>query len=738
MPDVLVSEEVGGPALDALRAEFDVAVEPALWREAEALRARAADCRALVVRNQTRVTRELIGAAGRLEIVARAGVGLDNIDVPAATEAGVVVAYAPEQNAISVAELSMGMLLALARRLTAADRSTRAGGWERQAFTGVELYGKTVGIVGFGRIGFLLAMRARAFGMRVLAHDPYVSPDAVTVSESGAELVGLDLLLARADVVSCHLPSTPETRGFFDARRFALMKPSAYFLNLARGEVVDEAALADALRAGRVAGAGLDVRAVEPPAPSPLDALDNVVLTPPRRGVHRRGAGARGRGRVPRRGRGARRAPRRVLRQLRGAPPAGGAPRGGLPGGAGVSARRAGGAAGGHSGRRPVPRARRLRLGRAAAAGPRPRRRVGRGGRRRRRLGGRRPHGVRAKPGQRDPAGGAPRPPRAQRRGRAGRVRARAAVLRQAPAARGRRPARPAPQPGRRGATGLVALPVAVVCIGVALVVVGGLTRALGLPPKLGTLTAVGTSICGVTAIVAAAPVIEAADDETSYAVATIALFGTLALFTYPFLAHLLFADPRQAGLFLGTAIHDTSQVAGAGLTYQQQFRAPAALDAAVVTKLVRNLCMVGVIPLVRALHRRRAPTRAPDGAPNESGRAAAERAAPKAIAARVNDLVPLFILGFVAAAALRTVGDLGGRPFGVVDPAGWRSGLALAQRLAEVALLLAMAAVGLGTGLQKLRELGLRPLAVGFAAAACVGTVSAVLIRVLDALAVV
>lgn len=280
MPDVLITEQIAGPALEALRAEYDVAVEPALWRDAAALRARVADCRALVVRNQTRVTRELIGAAGRLAVVARAGAGLDNVDVPAATDAGVVVAYAPEQNAISVAELSVGMLVALARRLTAADRSTRAGGWDRGAFTGVELYGKTLGVIGFGRIGFLLAMRARAFGMRVLAHDPYVSPDAVTVVESGAELVGLDRLLAAADAVSCHLPSTPETRGFFDAGRFARMKPSAFFLNLARGEVVDEGALADALRAGRLAGAGLDVRAVEPPVPSPLDALDNVILTP--------------------------------------------------------------------------------------------------------------------------------------------------------------------------------------------------------------------------------------------------------------------------------------------------------------------------------------------------------------------------------------------------------------------------------------------------------------------------
>ena len=280
MCDVLVSERLEGPALEELRQRFDVELAPELWRDPAALRERVAECRALVVRNQTRVTRELLGAGRRLEVVARAGVGLDNVDVAAATDAGVLVCYAPEQNAISVAELSLAMLLALARRLMTADRSTKGGRWDRHAFTGTELYGKTVGVVGFGRIGFLLAMRARAFGMRVLAHDPFVSPDAVTVVESGAEVVPLDALLARADVVSCHLPSTPATRGFFGRERLAQLKPSAIFLNLARGEVVDEAALIDALESGRLAGAGLDVRATEPPAPSALDAMDNVVLTP--------------------------------------------------------------------------------------------------------------------------------------------------------------------------------------------------------------------------------------------------------------------------------------------------------------------------------------------------------------------------------------------------------------------------------------------------------------------------
>lgn len=280
MPDILVTERISGRALEDLARRFDVVIEPDLWRDPAALAERIGGCRALLVRNQTRVTRELIAAGEGLEVVGRAGVGLDNIDVPAASEAGVVVCYAPEQNAVSVAELSLGVLLSLARRVVAADRDTRGGGWARQAFTGVELYGKTLGVIGFGRIGFLLAMRARAFGMRILAHDPYVSPDNVMVVESGAEMVSLDELLAKADVVSCHLPSTPATHRFIDAGCFERMKPGGYFLNLARGEVVDEPALIAALQSGRLAGAGLDVRAEEPPGPSPLDGMDNVILTP--------------------------------------------------------------------------------------------------------------------------------------------------------------------------------------------------------------------------------------------------------------------------------------------------------------------------------------------------------------------------------------------------------------------------------------------------------------------------
>ena len=263
------------------------------------------------------------------------------------------------------------------------------------------------------------------------------------------------------------------------------------------------------------------------------------------------------------------------------------------------------------------------------------------------------------------------------------------------------------------GATGLIALPLVIACIIAALVIVQFMARALRIPARLATLIGVGTSICGVTAIVATAPAIDATDDEASYAVATIALFGTVALFAYPWLAHLLFTNHAHAGLFLGTAIHDTSQVAGAALTFDQQFGPSAALDVAVVTKLVRNSMMVAVIPVVRAMHLRA----------REAG------AGPRA-PARLRDAVPLFIVGFLIMAAVRTIGDIGPRPFGLLDPAMWRAVIGVVQQAAEVALLLAMAAVGLSTSLRRLRMLGIRPLAVGMAAALCVGGVSVALIR--------
>jgi D-3-phosphoglycerate dehydrogenase / 2-oxoglutarate reductase len=280
MPDILVTENITGAEMDALRSAFDVVSEPQLWQSPDELHRRIEDFRAIVVRNQTKVNAELMAAGKRLEVIARAGVGLDNVDAAAASAAGIVVVYAPEQNSISVAELAIGMMLALARQLPAADASTKSGKWERQRFTGTELFNKTLGIVGLGRIGFLTAMRARAFGMEILAHDNFVNPDSFVVSECRAKLVGLDELLERSDVISCHLPETPQTMGLFNYERFSRMRSGAIFVNTSRGGVVDEADLVRALREKKLAGAALDVRAKEPPEKSELAEMENVLLTP--------------------------------------------------------------------------------------------------------------------------------------------------------------------------------------------------------------------------------------------------------------------------------------------------------------------------------------------------------------------------------------------------------------------------------------------------------------------------
>jgi D-3-phosphoglycerate dehydrogenase / 2-oxoglutarate reductase len=280
MPTVLISENISGAPVAELQKNHEVSLQPELWKDCHGLLAAVRSARALIVRNQTQVTAELIAAAENLQIIARAGVGLDNVDVRAASQAGVVVAFTPSQNAVSVAELTLGLMLALARKIAAADRHVKQGGWARYQFMGSELYGKTLGVVGLGRIGCLTARRAAAFGMEVAAYDPYVDPDSLLVAELRPRLLGLDELLATADVVTCHMPHTPQTRGMFDYARFCRMKPSAMFVNVARGEVVDEAGLVRALEEHRIAGAGLDVRQKEPPAPGPLCAMENVILTP--------------------------------------------------------------------------------------------------------------------------------------------------------------------------------------------------------------------------------------------------------------------------------------------------------------------------------------------------------------------------------------------------------------------------------------------------------------------------
>jgi D-3-phosphoglycerate dehydrogenase len=233
---------------------------------------------ALVVRSQVRADAELIGAGPRLVVIGRAGVGVDNVDLEAATRAGIVVVNAPTGNTIAAAEHTLALLYGLARRIAPADASLRRGEWRRAEFTGVELRGKTLGIVGLGKIGQAIAVRARAMEMTVLATDPYVT--AEQAANLGVDLVSFDAILARADVLSVHVPLTRATRGLIGRQALAKLKPTALLLNVARGGVVDEAAVAQALRDGTLAGAAIDVFEQEPPTDSPLLTAPNTLLTP--------------------------------------------------------------------------------------------------------------------------------------------------------------------------------------------------------------------------------------------------------------------------------------------------------------------------------------------------------------------------------------------------------------------------------------------------------------------------
>ena len=276
-PRVLVKEKIGESGVSLLREHFEVDLGID-WTE-EQLRERIGDYEGIVIRSATKMTGELIAHAERLRVIGRAGVGVDNVDVEAATRRGIVVANAPESNVVTAAEHTMALLLALARNVPQAHTSLTAGKWERASFSGVELYEKTLGILGFGRIGQLVAHRARGFGMRVLAFDPLVS--AERYRELGVEkAASADALYAQADFVTIHLPKTPETEGFLDAEAFAKMRDGVRVLNVARGGLIDEAALKDALDTGKVAGAALDVFPSEPTTEHPLFGYPNVVVTP--------------------------------------------------------------------------------------------------------------------------------------------------------------------------------------------------------------------------------------------------------------------------------------------------------------------------------------------------------------------------------------------------------------------------------------------------------------------------
>jgi D-3-phosphoglycerate dehydrogenase len=275
-PVVLVAEELAPSALDVLLSDFEVRTVDGADRAA--LLTAIADADAVIVRSATMIDPEALAAATRLKVVARAGVGLDNVDVAAATAKGVLVVNAPTSNIVSAAEHAVALLLAVARRVPQAAASLRGGEWKRGKFTGVEITDKTVGVVGLGRIGVLFAQRMSAFGTRLLAYDPYIP--AARAAQIGVRLVPLDELLRESDFISIHLPKTPETVGLIGERELALCKPGVVIVNAARGGLLDEHALAQALKEGRVGGAGLDVYTTEPCTDSPLFAFDTVVATP--------------------------------------------------------------------------------------------------------------------------------------------------------------------------------------------------------------------------------------------------------------------------------------------------------------------------------------------------------------------------------------------------------------------------------------------------------------------------
>ena len=274
---VLVTETLSEQGLDLLRKDFqvDVRVDLATGN----LAGEIAPYDALIIRSSTQVTAEVLAAASALKVVARAGIGLDNVDVEEATRRGVMVVNAPTSNVISAAEQTLALLLAQARNIPQAHADLIDGRWERSRWEGVELAGKTIGLVGLGRVGSLVAARAGGFGMRVIAFDPYVSADRA--KEIGVEIMPtLEALLVQSDFVSIHLPRTPETEGLLGEKELRMIKPGARIVNTARGGIVDEAALAKALEDGHLAGAALDVFAEEPTTDSPLFALPNTVVTP--------------------------------------------------------------------------------------------------------------------------------------------------------------------------------------------------------------------------------------------------------------------------------------------------------------------------------------------------------------------------------------------------------------------------------------------------------------------------
>jgi D-3-phosphoglycerate dehydrogenase len=275
-PIVLIAEELSPATVSALGPDFEIKNIDGTDRKA--LLSALATADAILVRSATQVDAEAIGAAKQLKVIARAGVGLDNVDIKAATAAGVMVVNAPTSNIISAAELAIGHLLSLARHIPDANASLKQDKWERNKFTGVELYDKTIGIVGLGRIGSLVAQRLSGFGARLIGYDPYISP--AKAEQMGVSLASLDEVMEQSDFITIHIPKTAETTGLIGSAQFAKAKKELRIVNCSRGGIIDEDALLEALKTNRIAGAGLDVFNHEPPKGSPLLSLPNILVTP--------------------------------------------------------------------------------------------------------------------------------------------------------------------------------------------------------------------------------------------------------------------------------------------------------------------------------------------------------------------------------------------------------------------------------------------------------------------------
>jgi D-3-phosphoglycerate dehydrogenase len=273
---VIVAETISQAGIDALEKGCDVA--DLVGADRDALISAMADASALIVRSATQVDRALVEAGPNLKVIGRAGIGVDNIDVDAATEHGVLVVNAPNANTISAAEHTMALVLAQARRIPEADRSLREGRWDRAEFQGMELHGKTLGVLGLGKIGTLVAQRASAFGMSIIAYDPYIAPDRSR--RLGIELMALDEVYANADVITVHLPRNPQTENLIDADAIASMRDGVRIINVARGGIVNEKDLAAAVVSGKVGGAAVDVFVTEPATESPLFDVPRITVTP--------------------------------------------------------------------------------------------------------------------------------------------------------------------------------------------------------------------------------------------------------------------------------------------------------------------------------------------------------------------------------------------------------------------------------------------------------------------------